>query len=93
MALHIGGAVIGADLTEQEARLTEEGWLIDWLPDRVFDRNGAISAVMIAEVCARPVLGRRDRLLLRGWLDELGLFPEDLRALGRSPGCLDEVAA
>jgi len=93
MALHIGCSVISADRSEQEARLTEEGWVVDWLPDRVLDRNAAISAVMIADVCGRPELSRTDRWVVRGWLDELSLSPEDLRRLGRSPECLAEVSA
>lgn len=88
MALHMGSGVISADRSEHVARLTEDGWVVSWLPDRFFSRDEAVSAVAIAEVCGLAELPRMERWMVQSWLDQLSLSPEDLRRLGRTPGCV-----
>nr|WP_042184414.1 hypothetical protein [Kibdelosporangium sp. MJ126-NF4]CTQ94204.1 hypothetical protein [Kibdelosporangium sp. MJ126-NF4] len=67
-----------SDDTEHYAWRTSEGWNVTWLPDRVLSRNEAVTAMSIAEVCARnPDIADEIWRHVWMWLDELGLTSGD----------------
>lgn len=57
------------------ARRVDGGWTVSWLPDRILDRNQALTAMTIAELVATNHVtpGSRYWLHLRAWAAELGL--------------------
>lgn len=75
MNLTIGARVMRSDRTDETATLTAEGWTVSWLPDRFFDRNGAITALSLAEIYADnpPPDQWGIWALARDWEDELGI--------------------
>jgi hypothetical protein len=66
-----------SDQTRHTAHVTETGsWAVSWLPNRVFTRNEAITAMTLAEAVAVTDLtdnGHDMWLHIDGWAAELGI--------------------
>ena len=83
-------ALLG-DQTEHTARLTpgsQHLWEVSWLPGRPLDRNGAITAMVLAGQAGNDDLNERHRLWphIEGWAAELGLTaPTALAAVAAEP--------
>jgi len=82
MTLTINDTMMTSDQTAHTAR-QEPGrqhlWEVSWLPDRVLDRNNAITATVLADQAGNDDLNERHRLWLHieGWAAELGLTGDD----------------
>ena len=78
MALTILDDSISSDRTTHRARLMPDRahlWEASWLPGRRLDRNGAITAMVLADLVGPGDLHTDDRqwIFAEGWADELGL--------------------
>lgn len=74
MSLHITDDEIISSVTEHHAHRTTEGWEVSWLPDRVLDRNSAITAMLLAEIYAEdPPPWDKIWVHAAGWEKELGI--------------------
>ena len=78
MALTILDDSISSDRTTHRARLMPGRahlWEASWLPGRRLDRNGAITAMVLADLVGPGDLHTDDRqwIFAEGWADELGL--------------------
>jgi hypothetical protein len=72
MALDIDGRVIAtAEFTEHAAADGQGAWVVSRHPGRLFTRNQAITAMVLAERLAAGY-GNDDPFVL-GWREELGL--------------------
>ena len=81
----LGDEVMCSDLTTALCMRTPDGWWVSWLTGRLVDRNGAVSAIMIAEAMAAGVgPGHRMWPYVCNWLAELGLTVADLPSGGGS---------
>ena len=95
MTLTINDATMTSDQTAHTARQapsSEHLWEVSWLPGRVLDRNGAITAMVLADQAGVQDLNERHRLWphIEGWAAELGLTgPEAVEAASQPPGDLD----
>ena len=82
MALTILDDSVSSDRTTHRARLTPGRahlWEVSWLPDHRLDRNGAITAMVLADLTGPGDLRPGDRgwIFAEGWADELGLRVDD----------------
>jgi hypothetical protein len=82
MALTILDDSMSSDRTTHRARLMPGRthlWEVSWLPGHRLDRNGAITAMVLADLTGpgdlRP--GDRQWTFAEGWADELGLRADD----------------
>ncbi|MTD53876.1 hypothetical protein [Amycolatopsis pithecellobii] len=74
MALHVTNNEITSDVTEHCAHRTNEGWEVSWLPDRVFDRNCVVTAMLLTELYVTdPPPWDRLWLLAAQWEREIGI--------------------
>jgi hypothetical protein len=65
-------------VTEHHATRTPEGWVVSWLPGRVLDRSGAITAMTLAEIYAtNPPADSKWWRAARSFERELGLDERD----------------
>ena len=82
MTLTINDTTMTSDQTAHTARQApgrEHLWEVSWLPDRVLDRNTAITAMTLADLAGEPGLGEGHRLwpAVQSWSAELGLSGSD----------------
>ena len=82
MALTILDDSMSSDWTTHRARLMHGRaalWEVSWLPARRLDRNGAITAMVLADLVGSGDLQADDRqwTFVEGWADELGLYASD----------------
>ena len=52
MSLEVDSGRITSTVTEHHAVEQPEGWVVTWLPGRTFDRNSAITAMLLVEIYA-----------------------------------------
>jgi hypothetical protein len=99
MTVTIDDTTITSDQTAHTARQapgSEHVWEVSWLPGRVLDRNGAITAMVLADQAGVHDLNERHRLWphIEGWAAELGLTghhavnraPSPVRSVGTTTG-------
>ncbi|RSM80417.1 hypothetical protein DMH04_30260 [Kibdelosporangium aridum] len=78
MYLRFGDSRIDGGTSEHYAWSTKDGWQVSWLPDRYFDQNGAITAMMIAEAYSEsPPPSSPVWIHVKAWKDEIGLTDMD----------------
>ena len=82
MTLTINNTTMTSDQTAHTARQApgrQHLWEVSWLPDRVLDRNSAITAMVLADQADNDDLNERHRLWphIEGWAAELGLTGHD----------------
>jgi len=82
MTLTINDTTMTSDQTAHTARQApgrEHLWGVSWLPGRVLDRNGAITAMVLADQAGVQDLNERHRLWphFEAWEAELGLTGHD----------------
>ena len=74
MGTRITDAGMASDKTQHHAWPSQEGWQVSWLPDRVLDRNQAITAMLLAETYAEGDNGDwKRRALMNSFETELGI--------------------
>jgi hypothetical protein len=74
MGVRITDTSMTCDGSDHTATLVDESWQVSWLPDRTLDRNGAITALTLADIyAANPPPGDRDWLLAADFERELGI--------------------
>jgi hypothetical protein len=90
MALTILDDCISSDNTTHTARTVPgKHWEVSWLPGRPLTRNGAITAMVLADVTAHSDVRPGHPLWthIEGWASELGLdAPEALAQTASPPG-------
>ena len=91
MTLTINDTTMTSDQTAHTARQApgrQHLWEVSWLPDRVLDRNSAISAMVLADQAGAYDLNERHRLWphIEGWAGELGLTGSDAVSRVSRPG-------
>ena len=82
MALTILDDSMSSDRTTHRARLMPGRahlWEVSWLPGHRLDRNGAITAMVLADLTGPGDLhpGDRQWIFAEGWADELGLRADE----------------
>ena len=82
MTLTINDTTMTSDQTAHTARQAprrEHLWEVSWLPGRALDRNGAITAMVLADQAGVHDLNERHRLWphIEGWAAEFGLTGDD----------------
>jgi hypothetical protein len=89
VTLTINDTTMTSDQTAHTARHAPDrgGWEVSWLPGQTLDRNGAITAMVLADTAAEPGLGEGHRLwpFVQGWAAELGLTAADAIAKTAQP--------
>jgi hypothetical protein len=77
MTLTITDTTMTSDQTAHTARHAPDrnGWEVSWLPGQSLDRNGAITAMILAGTAAEPDLREGHRLWphIQGWAEQAGL--------------------
>jgi hypothetical protein len=74
MGVRISDTSMSCDGSGHTATLVDESWQVSWLPGRTLDRNGAITALTLADIyAANPPPGDRDWLLAADFERELGI--------------------
>ena len=70
---------MAAGFHRQAAPGSQHLWEVSWLPGRVLDRNGATTAMVLADQAGVHDLNERHRLWphIEGWAAELGLTGSD----------------
>jgi hypothetical protein len=91
MTLTINDATMTSGQTAHTARQApgrQHLWEVSWLPDRVLDRNSAITAMVLADQAGNDDLNERHRLWphIEGWAAELGLTGSDAVNRVSQPG-------
>jgi hypothetical protein len=92
MGLTISDDSITGDHTAHTARRVpgqQYAWEVSWLPERLMDRNAAITAMMLADIASSATDHDQHRLWphVEGWAGELGLTaPEALARVSEPPG-------
>ena len=78
--------------TARQAAGRQHLWEVSWLPGRVLDRNGAITAMVLADQADNDDLNERHRLWphIEGWAAELGLTGHDAVNRVSQPGALGQ---
>ena len=63
------------------------GWEVSWLPGQIWDRNSAITAMVLADTAAGADLREGHRLWphIQSWAQELGLTAPDAIAQAAQP--------
>jgi hypothetical protein len=82
MTLTITDTTITSDQNPHTARLApgcQHIWQASWLPGEVLDRNGAITAMLLADIAGKGDLDEGHRLWphIESWAAELGLTGPD----------------
>ncbi|HEY1706349.1 MAG TPA: hypothetical protein VGG75_42280 [Trebonia sp.] len=82
MALTILDDSMSSDRTTHRARLMPGRahlWEVSWLPGHRLDRNGAITAMVLADSAGPGDLhpGDRQWIFIESWADELGLRADE----------------
>jgi hypothetical protein len=88
MALTILDDLMSSDRTAHTARaIPGKGWEVSWLPGRHLHRDGAITAMFLADTLGPADLHPADRLWIHigGWAQELGLDVSETLARTASP--------
>ena len=90
MTLTIGDTTMTSDQSAHTARQapSRNGWEVSWLPGQNFDRNTAITAMILADLVREEELHEGHRLWphIQGWAAELGLTaPEAVAAASQPP--------
>jgi hypothetical protein len=93
MTLTINNTTMTSDQTAHTARQApgrQHLWKVSWLPGRALDRNGAITAIVLADQAGVHDLNERHRLwpFIEGWAAELGLTGSDAVNRVSQPGAL-----
>ena len=89
MAITILDDSMSSDYTTHRARLMPGRahlWEVSWLPGQRLDRNGAITAMVLADLVSSGDLQADDRqwIFAEGWAEELGLrAPEAVERISR----------
>ena len=91
MTLTIHDTTMTSDQTAHTACQTpsRNGWEVSWLPGQNFDRNTAITAMILADLVREEELHEGHRLWphIQGWAAELGLTGhEAVSAASQPPG-------
>jgi hypothetical protein len=91
MTLTIDDTTMTSDQSAHTARQapSRNGWEVSWLPGQNFDRNTAITAMILADLVGKEGLHEGHRLWphIQGWAAELGLTgPEAVAAASQPPG-------
>ena len=91
MTLTIGDTTMISDQSAHTARQapSRNGWEVSWLPGQNFDRNTAITAMILADLVGEQELHEGHRLWphIQGWAAELGLTGhEAVSAASQPPG-------
>ena len=91
MTLTINDTTMTSDQTPHTARQapSRNGWEVSWLPGQNFDRNTAITAMILADTAAEQDLHEGHRLwpFIQGWAEEAGLTaPEAIARASQPPG-------
>ena len=91
MTLTIDDTTMTSDQTAHTARQepSRNGWEVSWLPGQNFDRNTAITAMILADLVGEEELHEGHRLWphIQGWAAELGLTGhEAVSAASQPPG-------
>nr|WP_042182584.1 hypothetical protein [Kibdelosporangium sp. MJ126-NF4] len=95
MALSFTANTIASDLTPHTARQLGAHWLASLVPDRWLDRNGAITAMTIAETVGQSpdiAPGDRDWSLLWVLAAELSMTAHEVVEAARRPANAWSVA-
>jgi hypothetical protein len=82
MALTILDDSMSSDRTTHRARMMPGRahlWEVSWLPNHRLDRNGAIAAMVLADLTGPGDRHPEDRqwTFIEGWADELGLRADE----------------
>jgi len=90
MTLTINDTTITSDQTAhtaRQARDSQRGWEVSWLPGQTLDRNTAITAMTLADTAADQDLHENHRLwpFIQSWAAELGLTGHDAIAQAAQP--------
>jgi hypothetical protein len=90
MTLHIGDTAMTSDQSAHTARQAPDpsrGWEVSWLPGQVFDRNTAITAMILADIAATGDIRPGDRLwpAVKSWSAEVGLTGPDAISRASQP--------
>jgi hypothetical protein len=89
VTLTITDMTMTSDQSAHTARHSPDrnGWEVSWLPGQTLDRNGAITAMVLADTTAEPGLAEGHRLwpFVQGWAAELGLTVPDALAKTSQP--------
>jgi hypothetical protein len=92
MTLTINDDHISGEHTPHTARRPpghEHAWEVSWLPGRLLDRNGAVTAMILADIAGLGTSYPGDRRWphIEGWAAELGLTaPDALTRISQPPG-------
>ena len=91
MTLTINDTAMTSDQTAHTARQAPGSrhlWGVSWLPGRALDRNGAITAMTLADLAGEGDLNERHHLwpFIQGWAAELGLTGSDAINRVTQPG-------
>jgi hypothetical protein len=71
-------AELRPDATADRGRYGGNAWVVSWIPERLFDRNQAITAMTLAERVSAGAA--EDWPFIEGWAAELGLSGADVVA-------------
>ncbi|MGW3351266.1 hypothetical protein ACWDA3_48895 [Nonomuraea rubra] len=78
MTLNITDTHMTSDDCPNVAELLADGWTVTGYPGRLFDRNQAITAMLLAELLALTLhADERNALLAHCWRTELGITEAD----------------
>jgi hypothetical protein len=91
MTLTINDTTMTSDQTAHTARLAsgrQHLWEVSWLPGQALDRNGAITAMVLADLAGEGDLDERHRIwpFIESWAAELGLTGSDAVNQAAQPG-------
>lgn len=92
MSVNINRRDMTSDLTPHTARRAPDAgpqsWEVSWLPPgRQVNRNTAITAMLLAEICDPAQASDRNRMepFIQGWADELGLTADQAESRIAAP--------
>jgi hypothetical protein len=89
VTLTINDSSMTSDQSAHTARHApgRDGWQVSWLPGQILDRNGAITAMTLADTVAEPGLREGHALwpFVQSWAAELGLSAPDAIAKTSQP--------
>ena len=90
MSLSIGDTAMTSDQSTHTARQVpgpSRGWEVSWLPGQVFDRNTAITAMILADIAATGDIRPDHRLwpVVESWSAEVGLTGPDAISRASQP--------
>jgi hypothetical protein len=90
MSLFIGDTAMTSDQSSHTARQMPgqpHGWEVSWLPGQVFDRNTAITAMILADIAATGDIHPDHRLwpAVKSWSAEVGLTGPDAISRASEP--------